>query len=70
MTKLNKDVARETNTEIKDRGKNRFACITLRGGSHGDSIELRLKGTQVKYTVTVREVWELGRQKAMRAAGF
>ena len=71
MTKLNKDVARETNTEIRDRGKTRLLCITHRkGGSHGDYIEVRPKGTQVKYTVTMKEVWGLCETKAMRAAGF
>jgi hypothetical protein len=71
MTKLNKDVARETNTEIRDRGKNRLLCITMcKGGGAGDYLELRPKGTQVKYTLTAKELWDMAQQKAIRAAGL
>ena len=65
MTKLNKDVARETSTQIRDRGKDRVLCVTLKKGNDkygGDYLELRPKATSIKYTVTVQEIYELGRK--------
>jgi hypothetical protein len=72
MTKLNKDVSRESNTIIRDRGKDRILCVTLKKGNekYGDFIELRPKGTQVKYTVTMEELYSLGQAKIIRSHGL
>ena len=72
MTKLNKDVARETNTTIRDRGKERLLTMTVKVGSgqYGDYIELRPKGVSVSYTVTVKEMWGYAECKAIKAAGM
>jgi len=72
MTKLNKDIARETNTTIRDRGKERLLTMTVKAGGnqYGDYIELRPKGCQHSYTVTVKEMWSFAEAKAIRAAGL
>ena len=72
MTKLTKDVERLTNTEIRDRGKTRPLVVTLKVGSgkYGDYMELRPKGTAVVYTVTMKEIWSFGQQKAIKAMGY
>jgi hypothetical protein len=77
MTKLTKDVARETSTQIRDRGKDRMLCVTLKRGNDkygGDCLELRPKSTSIKYTVSLQEIYELGRKNdelaTMKAHGF
>ena len=44
-------------------------CVTLKKGNekYGDYLELRPKGTQVKYTITLKEVYALGMQKIISA---
>lgn len=73
MTKLNKDIARETNTTIRDRGKERLLTMTVKVGSgqYGDYIELRPKGvSNPTYTVTVKEIWGYAESKKIKAAGL
>jgi hypothetical protein len=72
MTRLTKSVARLTNTEIRDRGRTRPLVVTLKAGSgqYGDYLEVRPKGTSVVYTVTMKEIWGMAQERAIKRAGL
>lgn len=61
MTKLTKEIARETGVEILDsRGKTRLLTVTLEPGADGGRIVLRPKGCTVDtYAVSLADVWKL-----------
>jgi hypothetical protein len=61
MTKLTKDISRETSTVIRDtKGVERVLTITVKAGDDGDVIILRPKSCSVDtLSVSLKDIWKL-----------